>query len=569
MSGTPGPEGSGDRILGWVLIGATVLVAAVLATGHLSTLVVNQGLPRFPLAEVPGVLWRVAVGLDDPGRAWDPVNTGTPVPGPVGWWGTFAGLFVVPIAVAAALLARGRRRDEPPETTWASGRALKRLRVDEPDGDRLVIGRCGHSLVATEQRHSVLVFGPSQSGKTTGFAIPAILEWAGPVIATSVKDDLLRDTIGHRSRLGPTHVFDPAGVSEFTPARWSPLVGCDTWAGAMARAHELAGAGKAAVGGEQLALGDFWFTSAAKALAPYLLAAATHGHTMTDVARWIDAEDHDGVTELLWHHPDALLALDAAFKREERARSSIFQVLQTIVGVYLDPAVARSASRSDFDPTTLLEGTSTLYLTAPARDQDRFRPLFAALMGQIIDAAFSAAARNGGRPLDPPLLIVLDEAANIAPVANLDQIASTAAAMGVQIVTVFQDLAQVRARYGERSATILNNHRGTLFLPGLKCPDTLDYLSRLVGERDFDRPSHSVDHQGHHSHSASAQRYRLLPSDVARTLEDGEAVLLYGNVAPVRLKLRPWYRDRRLRSRAELVRQSGTTPTAAGAPRVQ
>lgn len=555
-----GGDDDWDRLFGWVMIAVVVLVAAVLATGHLSTLIVHQGLPSYRLAEIPRVLWDVAGHLDDPGRAWDSVNHGTRVPGPVAWWVIFAGLFIVPTGLVAWIVARTHRRDHPPETTWAQRKDVRRLVVDDPDSDRLVIGSVGRSLIGTESRHSVLVFGPSQSGKTTGFAIPAILEWPGPVIATSVKDDLLRATIGHRSRLGATHVFDPAGVSEFAGSSWSPLTGCDTWAGAMARAQELAAAGKAAVGGEHLAMGDFWFTSAAKALGPFLFAAALNGHTISDVARWVDGEDHDGVADLLWDHTDALLALDAAFKREERARSSIFQVLQTILGVYLDPAVARSALRSDFDPSEIITKPSTLYLTAPARDQERFRPMFSALARQVIDTAFAAAAANGGRPLDPPLLIVLDEAANIAPIDNLDQIASTASAMGIQVVTVFQDLAQVKARYGDRSATILNNHRGTLFLPGLKCPDTLDYLSRLVGERDYDRPSHSVDHQGHHSHSASTQRHRLLPSDVARTLDDGHGVLLYGNIPPVELQLRPWYQDRRLRARAEQIRTSGGPP---------
>ena len=56
--------------------------------------------------------------------------------------------------------------------------------------------------------------------------------------------------------------------------------------------------------------------------------------------------------------------------------------------------------------------------------------------------------RRSGRPLDPPLLVVLDEAAHIAPLPELDGLAATCASHGIQFVTVWQDLAQVRARYG-------------------------------------------------------------------------------------------------------------------------
>jgi type IV secretory pathway TraG/TraD family ATPase VirD4 len=51
-------------------------------------------------------------------------------------------------------------------------------------------------------------------------------------------------------------------------------------------------------------------------------------------------------------------------------------------------------------------------------------------------------------------LIVLDEAANIAPVPDLDVIASTGAGQGIQLVTVFQDLVQGTAVYGGRAKTI-------------------------------------------------------------------------------------------------------------------
>ena len=57
--------------------------------------------------------------------------------------------------------------------------------------------------------------------------------------------------------------------------------------------------------------------------------------------------------------------------------------------------------------------------------------------------------------------------ANIAPLPNLDGLASTAAGQGVQLVTVVQDLAQMRARWGDRAATIVNNHRAKIVGPGI------------------------------------------------------------------------------------------------------
>jgi hypothetical protein len=86
-------------------------------------------------------------------------------------------------------------------------------------------------------------------------------------------------------------------------------------------------------------LADFWFGGAAKALALYLFAAATSSRMIDDVARWIDREEREEVLDLLRpRHADAALAHQSTFKREDLARSSLFQVMQQILSVYLDPA---------------------------------------------------------------------------------------------------------------------------------------------------------------------------------------------------------------------------------------
>src|SRR5436853_354640 len=71
----------------------------------------------------------------------------------------------------------------------------------------------GRPLWATESRHSVCVLGPTQTNKTTGFAVPAILEWQGPVLATSVKDDLVANTLGWRAGRGTVWLYDPTAAT--------------------------------------------------------------------------------------------------------------------------------------------------------------------------------------------------------------------------------------------------------------------------------------------------------------------------------------------------------------------
>ena len=550
----PGYVGWTDPVVERVVLVTMVAVAAVavlvLMTGHVSALVFAGGWPRYQAGEIPGVLWRFATSPDRPARAWEPVNHGRPLPGPVAWWMTFAVLAFATAGPAVVAVRRTRQRADAPGSEWARARDLRGLRPLHGRRGRLVVGTSGHRKVAVEARHSLLVMGPTQSGKTTGLAIPAILEWPGPVVATSVKGDLVDDTIGWRSRLGDVHVFDPVSVTRCLPSGWSPLAGCSTWPGATRSAWDLAVAGKAAVG-RGMGLADFWFGSAAKALAPFLFAAATSGRSIADVARWIDREERDEVLNLLHGlDVDATTAHKATFKREDRARSSLFQVMQQILGVYLDPAVAASAQHHEIVASELLGGDPhTLYVTAPHPDQDRLHPLFSTLIGQVLTAVYDKAATNAG-PLDAPLLLVLDEAANIAPVDDLPTIASTAAAMGLQLVTVFQDMAQIKGRYDHAAGTVVNNHRAKLLLPGVSDVDTLELASRLAGDQETQRESVTIDLTDRRSSTRSSHWRRLLPPELLRQLADGEGVLLYGNRPPIRLRLRPWYRNRELRHRA-------------------
>jgi type IV secretion system protein VirD4 len=90
--------------------------------------------------------------------------------------------------------AKGRRG-----ARWASRHDLKRLRVNGPERGRVIVGRYQRQLVASEPRTSLLVIAPSQSAKTTSLVVPAILQWDGPVLATSIKGDLVQDTLAARA----------------------------------------------------------------------------------------------------------------------------------------------------------------------------------------------------------------------------------------------------------------------------------------------------------------------------------------------------------------------------------
>lgn len=444
--------------------------------------------------------------------------------------------------------SRGRWSGAPGKgrgARWATRRDLRPLlvRSSAVPGGRLLLGQLpgagGGPWVAAEAGQSLVVIGPTQSGKTSTLAVPAILHWPGPVVAASVKSDLLRDTGSARQHRGTVWCVDPTACTGVTPAVWSPLPGCRTWPEARRTAASLCEAAKS---DGTTPDGEFWYATAAKLLAPLLYAAARDGRAMADVVRWVDTQEVGEVAGILEHvgPPEACDAAAATWCRDERTRSSVATTAETVLAPFADaPGVPGGPS---FEPRHLLEGTHTLYLCAPAHDQRRLRGYFTALTQQVLAYAYATATRSG--PLDPPLLVVIDEAAHVAPLPELDGLAATCASHGIQLVTVWQDLAQVRGRYGARAPTVLNNHRAKLFLPGIADPDTLEYASRLVGDAEVTQPSVTRDPSGRRSTTTAAGPRRLLPPEDLRCLRRGSAVLVYGSLPPTQLRLRPWWAQR-------------------------
>jgi type IV secretion system protein VirD4 len=466
---------------------------------------------------------------------------------------------VLPLALGGALVAaisyrdgglgtlRRQSRGRPRRgARWAHRRDLRALLVsaDRPPPGRLLLGTTAGPArsrgVATEPAQSVVVVGPTQSGKTTSLAVPAILHWEGPVVAASVKSDLLRHTYAHRFARGQVWCIDPTEATGMPPSQWSPLTRCGQWSQALRVTADLA---ETAKGDGPSVDGDFWHAMAAKMLAPLFFAAARGHKSMADVIRWVDTQEVAEVGDILEEAAvaEALHAVRATWCRDERTRSSIYTTAESILAPF---AHASARPTQWFEPERLFGGSHTLYLCAPAHDQRRLRGYFTALTQQVIAYAFTVATRSG-HPLDPPLLVVLDEAAHIAPLAELDGLAATCASHGVQLVTVWQDVAQVKARYANRAPTVLNNHRAKIFLPGIADPDTLDYASRLIGDEEILQPSFTRDPRGGRSTTSTTSVRRLLPPEELRCLSRGQAVLVYGTLPPARLRLRPWWAGRR------------------------
>jgi type IV secretion system protein VirD4 len=430
-----------DQLLAVGLGAATGAGALVWASGQLAGLAFGHTWLDVSPADVAHVMLHLPQHWSDPALAW-PAEVRGPLPGPAGMYSAFAGLVGGISGGTTAVLrhlpgrAAGHRpgHSRPAKhagAVWAGGRELRLLTVREPEPGRVILGRTPGlmgQLLAAEDCHSVLVFGPTGSYKTSALVIPGVLEWSGPLLATSVKPDLLRATMAHRARLGQVLVIDPLGASGVTAAKWSPLASCSTWAGAQQTAVQLANAIEQTPTEEQRPEHRFWKTMGTKFLAPMLFAAASKGLGMSDVLHWLDSREDQQIKDILDAAgvPAAVDAWESSQYRTDRAVDSLYATAEEVLHVYGNERVAASTDGHDLDLDHFLSSDNTIYLYAPAHQQRLLRPLFEAITQQVVAAAQEQAALSPDGMLSPRLGLFLDEAGNCAALSDLDVLATAA-----------------------------------------------------------------------------------------------------------------------------------------------
>ena len=78
--------------------------------------------------------------------------------------------------------------------------------------------------------------------------------------------------------------------------------------------------------------------------------------------------------------------------------------------------------------------------------------MVAAYVEDITETARALAARAPRARLDPPLLLALDEIANLTPLPSLPSLMAEGGGSGITTLAVLQSLAQARNRCGEHAA---------------------------------------------------------------------------------------------------------------------
>ncbi|WP_226363183.1 type IV secretory system conjugative DNA transfer family protein [Pseudonocardia sp. ICBG1142] len=427
-------------------------------------------------------------------------------------------------------------------------------------------------VYAAEEDVILVIAGP-RSNKTSALVVPAILSAPGPVIATSNKNDIYTLTARLRAGIDGARVWvaDPQHLTGIAQTWWlDPLAPVHDLADASTLlAHFTTPTSSAGSGN-----GEFFAQSSRRLLAALVLAAAHAARnsdrtpagvpvSIRDVRRWAATEDPTPVAVLRAHgFTEVADGLQAQYEAPAETRGGIFAGALTTLGALENDHVTRIITPpttwrtppddpdtvTELDPWTFIVGhTEPDGQVVPPRDtlylltQDgpgSGAPVIAALVDHLLRVAARAAAAQGGR-CDPPVRVILDEAANVCPIANLPALYSYFGSHSIQVATFLQSFPQGTDVWGSAgmnklwgAATI------TLIGAGVTDLDLTRHLAALLGDLELPTVTHTHSRGGTSTSHTTRDKPAMSVADIA-ALDKRYAICLATGHRPTVLELLP------------------------------
>ncbi|WP_156769597.1 type IV secretory system conjugative DNA transfer family protein, partial [Nocardia sp. 852002-20019_SCH5090214] len=192
-------------------------------------------------------------------------------------------------------------------------------------------------------------------------------------------------------------------------------------------------------------------------LAGLILAAALAKEPITTVFEWVTKQTDETPVRILDDHGFGLVAgaLSEQFSAPEKQKGGVFSTAKKMAAVlkyedirrWVCPPQRGERPRRAFDVAEFVTSKDTLYLLSeegPASGG----ALVTAFASAVAAAGKDEGGRAGGR-MPVPMLIVLDEAANIVRWRNLPKQYSHFGSRGIVVMTILQSWAQGVGCWGE------------------------------------------------------------------------------------------------------------------------
>jgi type IV secretion system protein VirD4 len=218
------------------------------------------------------------------------------------------------------------------------------------------------------------------------------------------------------------------------------------------------------------------------------------------------------------NHPAVRNYKDFRGKCKGKTAQSVQATALEKLSPFDETKVQRIFSRDEMELDQIGEKKTALFIVLPPTNKT-YNFIANMLYVQLFDELEYCATVIHDQMLPVPVRFILDEFYNTGRIPNFDNILSYARSFGIGISIILQSLEQLKEMYEKIWGSIIDNCSTFLFLGGIRSPDTLKYISELIGQGTFDKKSYSITKGSHGSSSVTYDkigRSLLDPSEIQR-----------------------------------------------------
>lgn len=476
---------------------------------------------------------------------------------------------VLLLCAFAVLLYRSDREKRRPggeygTAKWEAAEAMNQKYADK-DGPNVILTQhvsIGMDGYKHQRNLNVLVVGGSGSGKTRYFCKPGLMDANCSYLVVDPKGEMLRST-GHflKSQGYDIKVFDlihprqSDGYNPFRYIREEPDV--------LKLMDNLV---KNTTPPKGASNDPFWEKAEIaldSALMLYLLSEAPKEEQTFEMLMFMlnsaqaseEDEQFQSPLDLLFQsledrEPDHLAVKQ--YKVYKKAAGKTAKSILITAGVrltaFIFPQYAAIMQEDEMDFGSLGERKRAIFCITPVNDGS-MNYLVSMLFTQCFQELYLRADERYDGRLPVPVRVIQDEWANVPQPDSYPKVLATCRSYNIGIDIIVQNIQSIKARYRDEYQSIIGNCDTLLFLGGGNEPESLEFMSKLLGKETISIRTRGQTRGRSGSSSINDQLTgrELMTPDEIRRMPTREALLLIRGESPVRdrkynIKKHPNYR---------------------------
>ena len=478
-------------------------------------------------------------------------------------------VIVLLLCAFAVLLYRSDREKRRPggeygTAKWEAAETMNQKYADK-DGPNVILTQhvsIGMDGYKHQQNLNVLVVGGSGSGKTRYFCKPGLMDANCSYLVVDPKGEMLRST-GHflKSQGYDIKVFDlihprqSDGYNPFRYIREEPDV--------LKLMDNLV---KNTTPPKGASNDPFWEKAEIaldSALMLYLLSEAPKEEQTFEMLMFMlnsaqaseEDEQFQSPLDLLFQsledrEPDHLAVKQ--YKVYKKAAGKTAKSILITAGVrltaFIFPQYAAIMQEDEMDFGSLGERKRAIFCITPVNDGS-MNYLVSMLFTQCFQELYLRADERYDGRLPVPVRVIQDEWANVPQPDSYPKVLATCRSYNIGIDIIVQNIQSIKARYRDEYQSIIGNCDTLLFLGGGNEPESLEFMSKLLGKETISIRTRGQTRGRSGSSSINDQLTgrELMTPDEIRRMPTWEALLLIRGESPVRdrkynIKKHPNYR---------------------------